>query len=283
MIFFNEENRRISELAKNLECIRLHQNTSISIDGIKWITPLSLLPLCASAQRSKCDFSISEKVRSEHLCYLKAIGFPFGEGRASYISSRTFIPITRIDLPIPEGELNQTVFEYIKLICSMSEDDHRKDLEKALSYVFAELTTNVFEHAKARTYWMFAQYWSQPNLIEFCLVDDGIGIRQRFLDAGVIAEDDLDAIREAVEGHSAKSPGGLFASERGYGIGTSIKVLTSEELKGDMLLISGSGGYLKKHANPPKYFTFSADWQGVIICGRLTPPKLSFDLNRYIT
>ena len=53
-----------------------------------------------------------------------------------------------------------------------------------------------------------------------------MGIRNRFAEEGILYASDKEAVTEAIQGTSVKSNGSENPSERGYGLGSSIKVLT---------------------------------------------------------
>jgi hypothetical protein len=85
-----------------------------------------------------------------------------------------------------------------------------------------------------------------------------------------------------VQGVSSKKIG-YDPEERGSGLRTSINLITKSELQGELCIISGTGGYLAKHNEPPVYFSFKDyHWNGVIIAIRLQRPNKQVDIYEYI-
>lgn len=279
---FGLSKKRIPELAQNLIAISQSKG-AIKILKSRWGMPLTILPVCALLKKFEINADFETDQNSvEFVSYLKTIQFPTGTDIVRYSPNKSYLPLTRMDLPVAQNQLNNIAGEYVKLILSYAGSSQRDDLRTGLDYIFGEMTTNVFEHSHASNYWLFAQKWPNSNAIEFCIVDDGIGIRKRFLEEGVTFSDDIEAITAAVQGQSAKTKGSKHPSERGYGIGSTVKILTGSDFEGTFLLISGKAGYIKRFAKEPEIFEFPFEWPGVIVSARLKFPKDSFDLYKYL-
>ncbi len=282
LIKFSDSSKPLAELARNLKEVSTCGGRAALIDST-WVTPLAVVPVCAMARSLEviidfADESNSADVRS----YLKAVEFPNGTSEVAFSYRRSYLPLTRLDLPGSNVTLNQVVSEYVSLILAKSENSNRSDLRSAISHALGEMTTNVQEHARAKRYWLFAQYWPQKSALEFCIVDDGIGIRQRYSEEGMVFNNDKEALAAAIQGRSVKQPLSDLPGDRGYGLGSTIRLLTGAELGGSFLIISGDTGYVKRHNNTAQIFRFSAGWQGVMVGAKLRFPKQNLDILKYM-
>jgi hypothetical protein len=272
---FGADKRVFRELAKNLQTI-FRSAGDIAISSSSWGTPLTILPICALLNATGKTVNIDSSNSAEFRSYLRTIGFPVGTASTSYCPDKSYLPITRTSLPEQSRNLNTIAGEYGKLVLSHAGTSERSDLVTTVDYIFGEMTTNVVEHSGAANYWLFAQKWRTEE-IEFCIIDDGMGIRKRFQEEGMYFVNDIEAVREAIQGTSVKSLGSLNPSERGHGLGSSIKVMTGPELAGSFVLISGRAAYIKKSAQDAKIVEVPFDWPGVIIAGKLRFPNCDSD------
>lgn len=85
-----------------------------------------------------------------------------------------------------------------------------------LTYIVSELFANVKEHSFAKK--IRFEMFIRSKIFYFTLADDGIGIRNSFLQNGIFAKDDRAAIELAVGGMSTKKTNerafGLFSTQR---------------------------------------------------------------------
>lgn len=85
--------------------------------------------------------------------------------------------------------------------------------------LLAELVTNIFEHSKKDTGFIFGQFYPNKNYLDICIVDFGRGFATAYKEEKGLNLSDSDAISEAMRGNSVKPE-----KERGYGIWTSKKL-----------------------------------------------------------
>jgi hypothetical protein len=282
IISFNASKGRLNELVTNLRAII--ENDDLALESSTRGTPLTILPVCALAKK------LGKHIKTEALSntpdiqsYLTTVSFPEGRIQANLSSSKSCPPIARVDFPASEQELNDTASRYVAMVLLSFEGETKSVVEQSLKYAVAEMTTNVAEHARASHYWLFAQEWPQDKVLEFCLVDDGIGVRSSFLEAGIAMSSDAEAITEATQGQSAKKIGSELPGDRGHGLGSTIKLLTGKDFDGIFSILSGNAGYLRRHGKEPHVFEIpSFSWPGVIIWARVRLPEAKFDFYRYI-
>lgn len=281
-ISFRDSRRTLVELASNLTAVS-SANDEIFLKNSTWASPLSVVPVCALAKARGLRIKYEDESNdTEVRGYLRAVDFPAGVSSVKFSARRSYLPLTCLNLQVAGSTLNEVVSEYVSLILSKSNADERPDLRSALSHALGEMSTNVAEHARAENYWLFAQYWPQKRGLEFCIVDDGVGIRDRFLEAGVAFESDTGAIEAAIQGRSVKQPSSALPGDRGHGLGSTVRLITGQEFSGSFLLISGGGGYVRHRNRQAKMFKFSTGWQGVLVCARLFVPEERMELFKYL-
>lgn len=112
---------------------------------------------------------------------------------------------------------------------------------QAIYYLIDELTQNITDHSQCNNGIVFAQFYPSKNYIDICIVDNGIGLLQGYINSGKydVASDE-DAVNLAVRGKSTKD----LPESRGFGLSTSRKMLV-EGLKGKFLLFSGSAMFIQ--------------------------------------
>ncbi len=289
---FDSTTARIKELVQNLRMLS-GKITHVDLTDVDWITPLSILPLAHSLAKIQSKHSVhilmpeNLKVRT----YLETIHFPQGTGILSKTSySKTYMPIFRIKMGKKAKASVGTVldaavddYERILLDYLLPDYKYKRSLSHALKYFISEMTTNVHEHSRGNEFWIFAQYWGMKEELEICLLDDGVGLKGSYDQAGISTKDDLDALEKAMDGISAKKFKRESFGERGFGIWTSLKLITESPLNGEFIMMSGEAGYYKKHGDKPRRFRMPAyTWQGVLVSARVHRPDVNFNLHDYL-
>ena len=106
--------------------------------------------------------------------------------------------------------------------------------ESAFKYLLSELVDNIYEHSEFSSALVMAQRYDKMKFVEMCFFDNGLTIPGALAKAGKKLSA-LQAVQAAVSGTSTK---GL---ERGFGLGSSIKLATAPRgLNGRFLLVSGT-------------------------------------------
>ncbi len=277
-ISFGSEDR-LTELISNLAALdQVAENKSeIEVRDSTWITPFSVLPICAMAERHGKDLIVHSSCSSDVLTYLKTIGFPKGFQECGPSEYKSYIPITRLELPTNIQNVNAATTEYAKLISSTAPSENVRILRFIIDYIVGEMTNNILEHSEAGNLWMFAQKWTKGEELEFCIVDDGITFLGRYKKDGFAVADDTDALAQAIENRRSVKQIRNPSEDRGYGLSTTKKLITGDELRGRFAVLSGSGGYFKKHGQKERLFSFPGRFDGTIISGRVNFPEGNSD------
>lgn len=279
---------RIEELFRNI--ISLDKDEApkeINLEKVGWVTPLSILPIAVKITKKIEDnpnLKIVYPPFTNVVGYLNHMHFPKGlDDYASYSQHTSYLPIIRLSLQGNSkiDSIDRAVSKYESLLDNIIGDqEYKQNIKEAVGYLLAEMVGNVLEHSNSKHLWIFAQYWKGEEEIEICLVDEGIGFRKAYQNAEnpINPKDDVDAIKNALKGISSKK--GFGDSERGYGIKTSLKLVTESELNGEFLIISGKACYsgMKKQL----FKTTRLFWQGAIIMIRIKKPTHKVDIYKYI-
>jgi len=258
---------RIIELVDNLKeaSSAKAQDASLELSNVRWVYPISLLPIVVYANRKKLAITCSEK--SGDVCgYLDSVCFPTGTTELRNVS-KNYLPITQISC----NDTNHLLSNYEERILSKLDAQSRQPFLTSLKYLTSELEANVREHSGVDNYWIFSQYWSKTKTCEIALCDIGIGYKASYEGTEYEVENHADAILNAFGGKSSKS-----SDERGTGL-PSIAKLFVEGYGGIMVVMSGNA-VLHKYGNQNDAYTFDGDWQGCFV-GLRFPVK---ELNMYL-
>lgn len=150
--------------------------------------------------------------------------------------------------------------------------------ENAFKYVLGELTDNIQQHSGAPNAFAMGQAYSKKKFTEICIFDDGISIPGAFKKAGIEYVKDIDAISGAITGKSTKG------KERGFGIGTSLRILT-QGLSGEVFIVSGAGAVFIAKRRLPEFFELNTDYvrhQGTIFSIRIPFCEQRLNISDYI-
>lgn len=151
---------------------------------------------------------------------------------------------------------------------------------QAIYYMIDELTQNITDHSKCNNGIIFAQYYPSKNYMDICIVDNGIGLLQGYINSGKyeVATDE-DAVNLAVRGKSTKD----LPESRGFGLSTSRKMLV-EGLKGKFLLFSGSAMFIQTiEKEEIACFEANFKFKGCYVALRIpTFNNKEFDFYKYI-
>jgi len=234
-----------------------------------------LLPLSAYINETNSQVKINEcKIKY----YLEKIVFPKGVSSISEFQRqiqkhKTFIPIS---LLYKEKKRNR------ERLASLFEEKIYETLgnvagaRSALWYPISELITNIFEHSKKNSGYLFGQYYPIKKYLDICIVDCGRGIRKSYEEEKGLNLTDEQAIAEAMKGHSVKKE-----KERGYGLRTSKEVVCKALDGSGFILISGSCALVSTKKGDRLVALSDFYWQGTIVSYRIHKPTRAVDFLKY--
>jgi hypothetical protein len=248
--------KRLSELINNLKDLHatvVDGKNSCELCPVGWVTPISILPLAVYANNHNILINCTEE-DFDIQTYLTAISFH--RGTSELDSSKNFLPITKLSF---NNKDNSVLSTYEDLILNKLPEVNREPSTNSLKLLTSELVSNVREHAKVNDYWILAQYWYGVNTCEIAMCDTGIGYRESYHGTPYEVKTHLDAIRNALEGKSSKSP----VHERGTGIPTIVRMFV-EGYGGEVVVLSGDS-LLYIHKNESIPYQVGSEWEGSFV------------------
>lgn len=267
---------QLESLYNTFKDVKPKNNLIFDLSLINWACPLLILPISAYVNntKNKCEIRNSP-IKS----YLEKIVFPEGVDSISSFqqkiqSRKNFIPISALRKgAVTSRERLESLFSE-KIYETLGNVSGARN---AVCYPIAELVTNIFEHSKKDTGFIFSQFYPTKNYLDICIVDCGRGFAKTYREEKGLNLSDSKAISEAMKGNSVKPE-----KERGYGIWTSKKIICEVLNGGGFILISGSAGliaqkYEEKLASLPKFY-----WQGTIIAYRIPKPSGALDISPFL-
>lgn len=149
----------------------------------------------------------------------------------------------------------------------------------AYDYLLSELVSNIYDHSAAQAAYVMAQYYPTSGVMEVCFLDDGSsipGTLGRGLGVAYPPEEHHQAILDAIGGMSSKG-----GSERGYGLPSSIKIITA--LGGEVLIVSGAGAVVVTPRGVSPY-VLRADhrFDGTLVSFRMADSDTRIDFYRLV-
>lgn len=99
---------------------------------------------------------------------------------------------------MPNKKIYEAVWKYENFILSylIKEQIFKDNISNAVSYFLDEHFTNYLEHSRASEFRIISQLSPQKDILEICLLDNGRGLTQSYLDATptIMVENDFDAM-----------------------------------------------------------------------------------------
>jgi len=125
------------------------------------------------------------KSYAAHMGFFRAFGLKFGNGPGEAAGSRTYLPITILNVAELHKEADDS-YDYVGNIIEAKSEKIAKiltrqdsgDLVDTLTFSIREILRNVVEHSGSEIIEYCAQYWPSKNLVEFAVLDTGNGIMQ---------------------------------------------------------------------------------------------------------
>ena len=247
-----------------------------NFNKVKWLNPIILLPITSYIEKTKSSFIESGDKNTND--YMNTVCFPKGidsiiDFERLINQGKSYIPISVLRRNKGKGrEQLESMFSNLiyKVLGSID------GAQNVIYHPISELITNIFDHSKEDSGFVFGQYYPNKQYLDICIADTGRGLSRAYKDEKDLELSDKESIREALKGNSTKA-----GKERGYGIWTS-KRIVCECLGGQFIILSGSSAYVsygkeEKLVSLPNFY-----WQGVIISYRIPKPQKSVNIYPYL-
>lgn len=256
---------------KKLIKILKRDRDTIDMSEIRFIFPVQILPLAALISEKKLPYEKPSSLDCSG--YLNHLGFPDGFTKFDRAASG-HIPIYKFS----GQELNSEKDEILKNLTDICLDKlgSPEGSVNALNVSIGEIIANIEDHSSADFGWINAQYYPSKKCLEMCILDKGIGISKRYQQVGKGFSNDLESLKNAIEGESSKKE-----KIRGSGLPTFTKMIT-QGFGGEMLIISGSAIVYANQKVAPIVKAITADWDGTIVAFRVPKNYKSIDYTKYI-
>lgn len=249
----------------------LSDGDEIDLSGLEFVNPLTILPIATIASSHNCKVTLPKD--SNASSYLTTIHFPRGVESVAKTKG-SYIPIGHLiggDDPTQKERLESGIVQLIR--SKLSSDD--KIGTSPIAYPISEIVTNIFDHSASNEGWILGQYYERKKHLELCILDRGQGLAKSYLNAKSLSYSDKEALERALSGESAK-----MSKERGYGLRTS-RNLISSGLGGQVLIYSGTAGFLGLRGKERIFELPDFNWQGVIVAFCI-PTDKNIDIAPYL-
>ena len=259
---------------KNLiQFLKLCDNT-VDLSSMRFLHPIQILPLAAMISEKSLNFIPPRS--SECSSYLGHFNFP--DGLTEFVSSKQFIPIYKFSAAKADQKSTtdkSNILANLLDICLVKLGSP-EGLVNALTLAVDEIISNIEDHSDAKYGWINAQYYPKKKYLDMCIVDTGITINGKYEKVGMIFENDLEALKKALEGESSKPE-----KIRGSGLPTFTKMIT-KGLKGEIVIISGSAIVYANKNTDPLVQKLSVRWNGTIVALRIPKNLAVIDYTDFI-
>lgn len=250
---------------KLIQLLKISSKT-VDLSSMKFGHPIQILPLAAMISEKSLNYILPQS--SECAGYMQNFNFP--KGLTKFLPSQKFIPIYKFSASKTNEKSiadKSDILKNLLRICliKLGSPD---GLVSALNLAIDEIISNIEDHSDSKYGWINAQYYPNLKYLDICIVDTGITIKGKYKKAGMIFENDLEALKKALEGESSKPE-----KIRGSGLPTFTKMIT-KGLKGEIVIISGDAIVYASKAKDPVVQKLSIRWGGTIVAMRI-PKNLS--------
>lgn len=260
---------------KKLIQILKTQKEIIDLSAIKFTQPIITLPIASIISEEELKFL--KPTDEKCLGYLKHFNFPDGLTRFEKLSPG-YIPIYKFSASKKDARSlidKSEIIENLIKICT-EKIGSPKGAINALGLAVDEIIDNIEEHSGTQYGWINAQYYPTKKYLDMCILDRGITILGNYQKHGISISDDLEAIKNALEGLSTRPE-----MIRGSGFRTFTNIIR-EGFGGEMVVISGQAIAYANKQNLPLVQNLSMDWQGTIIAIRISKRTEPIDYTQYI-
>lgn len=198
----------------------------------------------------------------ENHSYASTMGFfdncGFDDNRYIFAKgNQNYLPIRKIsfdDIHNKNEVIQDSIEKYAEKLASVFSRDNQ-NMKDSIKFIITEIIRNVKEHSESKYVWIAAQHWPNHKLVEFAILDEGIGIQQSLKKNYRYKEnikDDIDAIKLALlPGVSCvrnlNSYDYDYWANSGFGLYVASKLC--REMKGSFLIASGNDAVLLREKN----------------------------------
>lgn len=230
-----------------------HDTIVIDIAAVKFLTPAAIVSILASCSRWKKKKKIISLIGAEscenlgylqRIDFLQHLGFEIPENFIRRIAAGRFVPVQTLNFA--SGDVDRIASEISR--CTLPDAGSEDDVFRMLQYAAGELLSNAKYHSGGRAF-VCAQFFQARNQVRIAVADDGIGIRQSFLNTSRESEADTAdaAIRLALQPQVSsvllRPNPNPYAGQNHRGVGLSITRILAKESYGQLAIASENGWF----------------------------------------
>ncbi|WP_298522864.1 ATP-binding protein [uncultured Methanobrevibacter sp.] len=164
----------------------------------------------------------------------------FSEEKLSEILDLSSEDIKKLKFYEMNNFLNDStkIEEYLSEFTDVIIDNLPQDSDiQSINFLLYELLINIYKHSQFKNAYIQINTTENNQIIELCIIDDGIGIPGSFKEDSIKFEDDCNAIFEALNGKTTDKEKYKL---HGRGLNSSARI-TTLGFEGEMLIASGKG------------------------------------------
>jgi len=225
----------------------------IDIGVVKFLTPaaiVSILARCSRWKKEGREISLDGAETCESLGYLqridflKHLGVEIPEDFIRRDPAGRFVSVQT--LSFASGDVDKIASEITR--CTLPNTHPEDDVYRLLQYAAGELLSNAKYHSGGRAF-VCAQVFQARNLVKIAVADDGIGIRESFLNTSRETEADTadNAIRLALQPQVSSAllrPNpNPYAGRNHRGVGLSITRILAKAAFGQLSIATEDGWF----------------------------------------
>ena len=254
--------------------------------NLRWSEPFGLLAISYELYRFSSKHSSSKLLIKNyeantyegHMGFFKAFGLDHGKFPGQAPGSNTYIPIKINSVAALQEkavssyeDVGVTIENCAREISNILVQYQSGELKETLTYSIREIIRNVVEHSEADQFGYCAQYWPTKNIVEFSLLEKGIGIRKTLTrNPHLSISSDQDALKlSLLPGVSGKAYNGKRGFNKGVWANSGFGLYMTSRICGNggsFFLISGNSGIL---LNNRKRYYIKTNLQGTALRLRL--------------
>lgn len=253
--------------------------TEVQLDltDAQWTIPIYISPVAVAIQQLK-DAGVDVTVQCSNKIqqYIDQIAFPDGYIQPSE-SYENALPLCRLNTDV-DADAIEIVGSKIYDLLRTHLPNQPSGVLTGLQYTITEIIDNVDQHSQCGHGMLLVQHYPQKDTVDICVADDGISIPGAYDAFGIDYEDDIGALRKALNGISTKPDMG---HERGYGLRTTTRMVC-DGLHGSILLSSNDATLYKDGTAEPRVVLPEQQWPGTVFAARLNLPDGEFNWSQYV-
>lgn len=263
------------EPTKNLIKLLCNIDNVVDLSETKFLHPIELLPIAALISENSVKYIKPDD--KDYQSYLNYFNFPNGLTKPSPNLSK-YIPIYKFSASKKDDKSlhdKSTILECLISIC-LSKLGSPAGSVSALNLTIDEIISNIEDHSEAEFGWINAQFYPQKEYLDVCILDRGITMLGKYKKVGITYKDDLEALKNAIEGKSTKPE-----KTRGSGLRTFVNMINNG-FGGEIVIISGNAISYASKTRKPIVQKISIYWKGTIVAFRIPKTLDPIDYVQFI-